>query len=432
MSPLHATRTRTVLTIGIAALAASTTLSACGGSEDSGGSADTLSVLIAQPQEGAAKILKEEFEQKTGKTVDITVVPYDQIQSKATLDVQSGTNQFDVIQYWYTNVGALAEAGALEDVTDWIDSNEAIDKDDFLPNLLDAYTVYDGRNYGLPIDGDTHVLFYNKEIFERNGITEPPTTWEEYAQVAAKITEAEKGDGVYGAAELGAKNAFNIGSTFFNRLATFSAEPIDSQRPDLSTPEAEAAAESMLDLAPAALPSPLEIGFEQALPQFLGGKVAMMEFWTDLGVFAQDPEQSKIVDAWGVAPLPVGPEGSVSGALDAGWAVGISPNAADQDLAKDFVEYATSAEANEQLVTTTGSGVDPIRRSTLDSAAYQEFAPDVAAVAAEVLPNAQPWPTSPMAPEMIASLNDNLALMLQGKQTPAEALAATEKAWNSL
>src|SRR5690606_34838439 len=130
------------------------------------------------------------------------------------------------------------------------------------------------------------------------------------------------------------------------RLATMIDGSIDPAMPQLDSAAAVEAAQAMMDAAPYALPSPLEIGFEQALPQFLAGNVAMIEFWTDLGVFAQDPEQSKIVDKWGVAPLPVGPNGQVAGALNAGWAMGISPNASDEDLAKQFVAFASSKEMN--------------------------------------------------------------------------------------
>ena len=56
----------------------------------------------------------------------------------------------------------------------------------------------------------------------------------------------------------------------------------------------------------------------------------------------------------------------------------------------------------------------------------------MSAVAAEVLPNAQSWPTSPEAPEMIQSLNDNLALMLQGSLTAQEAMDQTWETWQSL
>lgn len=403
----------------------------CSGSASDDEGAGTLSVLIAAPQEGAGKILEEEFEKTHDVDVTAEVVPYDQIQSKVTLDVQSGTSAYDVIQYWYPTVGALAEAGALADITDWVAEDGDIDQADFIDAVYQPYTQYDGKTYGLPIDGDTHVLFYNKEIFERNGV-EVPTTWEEYADVARTITENESADGVYGTALLGSKSAFNIGSSFFNRLATMSSEPIDSQMPQLDSDVAVEAAQAMLDVSEYALPSPLEIGFEQALPQFLAGKVGMMEFWTDLGVFAQDPEQSQIVDGWGVAPLPLGPEGSVSGALNAGWAMGISPNAADEDLAKEFVAFASSAETNEMLITTTGSGIDPTRTSTLESEDYAALVPEVAEVNEQVLPNAQSWPTSPAAPEMIQTLGDNLALMLQGNLSAEEAVADTWDTWQPL
>ncbi|QEW02145.1 extracellular solute-binding protein [Microbacterium lushaniae] len=428
-----ARRARRLTAVIAVASSAGLVLSGCGGGtgDDSGGGSQTLKVLIAAPQEGAGKILEADFEEETGVEVEVEVVPYDQIQTKAILDAQSGTNNYDVIQYWYTSVGALAEADALADITEWVEGDEEIDSSDFIEAITAPYTEYEGATFGLPIDGDTHVLFYNKAIFERNGV-EVPATWDEYLQVSKTITDAEKANGVYGNALLGSKSAFNIGSTFFNRLATMSPDPIDSQMPQLNTDAAVAAAQSMLDAAPYALPSPLEIGFEQALPQFLSGSVGMIEFWTDLGVFAQDPEQSKIVDGWGVAPLPVGPEGSVSGALNAGWAMGISPNASDEDLAKQFVAFASSKDMNEKLITTTGSGVDPIRTSTLESSAYTEFAPEVSAVAAEVLPNAQSWPTSPQAPEMIQSLSDNLALMLQGSLTAEEAMQQTWDSWQSM
>jgi hypothetical protein len=54
------------------------------------------------------------------------------------------------------------------------------------------------------------------------------------------------------------------------------------------------------------LPTPLQIGFDQANSAFLSGQAAMLDTRTDLGLKAQDPASSKIVDKWGVVPLPVG------------------------------------------------------------------------------------------------------------------------------
>jgi multiple sugar transport system substrate-binding protein len=415
-----------------ATLLAAGTLAACsGGSGSTTSGSKTLRVLIAAPQEGAGKALQADYEKSTGTKVKITVVPYDQIQTKAILDAQSGANQYDVIQYWYTSVGALAQADALDDLTGWVDKDKDIDKSDFIAPIYNAYTQYKGKTYGLPFDGDTHLLYYNKKILADNGV-KPPTTWDEYLADVKKITDANKSKGIYGAVMMGDKSAFNIGSTFFNRLATFSSSPIDSQKPDLTSPAALAAAKSMVDAAPYTAPSPSQIGFDQALALFLSGKIGMMEAWTDLGTFAQDPSQSKIADNWGAVPLPAGAGGKTAAPLDAGWALGVSPSAPDQDAAKDFVKFATSKAENLKLVTTTGSGVDPTRTSTLESDKYKSFTPVVAAALTQILGNAQSWPTSPNAPKMIQSLNDNLAQMLQGSLTPQQALDATEKAWDAL
>lgn len=437
------TRAQLLRRLGAAGLAVptlSTLLAACGSDDDKkastsagGGRADfageTLTFLAAQPQAGAARLLKAEFERATGARVRYTVVPYDQIQAKATLDVQSGAAQFDVFQYWYTSVGALADQGVFEDITDWVESNGDIDAGDFIASIYDPYSLFDGKRYGLPFDGDYHILFYNTEIFEEARV-EPPTTWEEYVDVAAEITAKLKRRGIYGAALLGRKTAFDIGSSFFNRLATSGGAAIVDGKPALGTPEALEAATTMQAVAPHALPTPLQTGFDTALPQWLAGRVGMMEFWTDLGAFSQDKSQSKVVDRWECLPLPVGRAGRKAAALNAGWAFAVSTAAKNRDLALAFIEFATSRQTNLRLATTTGSGIDPTRTSTLNAPQYKRFAPKVQEVAAQVAENAQPWPTVPQAPELIKILNDELALMLQGSKSPEVALEAIQSGWS--
>ena len=139
-------RPRALIGVGAVSLLA-LSLTACGGSSDAGGGTESkaLKVLIAAPQEGAGKILEQEFEAETGTDIQVEVVPYDQIQTKAILDAQSGTNNYDVIQYWYTSVGALAESGALADITSWVDDDSDIDSADFIQIIFGASTQYDGK-----------------------------------------------------------------------------------------------------------------------------------------------------------------------------------------------------------------------------------------------------------------------------------------------
>ncbi|WP_336644831.1 ABC transporter substrate-binding protein [Microbacterium sp. USHLN186] len=417
------------LVLGITA--AGTAACSSGDSTADGDSGGELNVLFPQTHAGASEILKDKFEAANpGVTVNVTLVPYDELQQKATLDVQSGAAEFDVFDSWYTEIGALADGDVIVPVDDLI---EEAGVDDFIPSILDAYSLVDGKRYGVPFDGDTEVLFYNKEILERNGVT-PPTTWDEYADAVQKITAAEKGDGVYGAAVMGQQTPIILMSTYANRLAGFGGSFLDEDgKPTLDTEAAIGAAEALKDVSEHAMPTPLETGFDQALQAFLSGKVAFMEFWTDLGTFAQDESQSQIIDKWGVMQLPVGGGAEKSlAALDAGFTLTLSSSAKNAELAREFILFATSAETNLSLITTYGTGIDANRLSTLSSDEYKEFNPQVQEAASASLNGVLTWPTIKQAPELFQSLTDALATMISSDGDPAKTMKQVQSEWESV
>jgi multiple sugar transport system substrate-binding protein len=351
---------------------------------------------------------------------------------KATLDVQSGANEFDVIDYWYTTLSALVEDGVVVDVTDLIERDRAeLQPDDVLASFYDTYTLRGGRRWGFPYDGDTHLLFYNAEILGRHGLT-PPTTWDEYLDVAAAITAAEKGNGVYGAAVLGGKAPVIIGSTFANRLAGFGGTfLLEDGSSALDSDAALAAAETLKAIIPHALPTPLETRFEEGLPAFLSGRAAMIEFWSDLGVYAEDPAGSQIVGKWGVVRNPVGGANTTHiSAFNAGFGFAITTGSAKQELAWELVKFATGPKVQEELLLITGSGIDPSRKSQLYGEAYKAFAPKLQTALAGQLENGLPWPTVVQSPQLQTILADELATILAGQKEPAEALAAAHAEWN--
>jgi multiple sugar transport system substrate-binding protein len=394
----------------------------------------SLNLLVIQPHTVSGNKLAADFEAATGAKVNVTVVPYDQVQAKATLDVQSGVNEFDVVDYWYPTKGQLAEDGVIEDVTAWIDRDKAqIQPDDFLPLVYDAYTLHDGKRFGLPYDGDAHLLFYNKEILDRNGIA-VPKTWEEYQAAIEKITAAESKDGVYGAAVLGGKHPIIVGSSYANRLAGFGGTFLKEDGSSaLDSEAAVAAAKALVAAGPHALPTPLETRFEEGLPAFLGGKVGFVEFWSDLGVYAQDPNGSQIVDKWGVTQIPVGGSNTQPRlALNAGFALGVSAGSEKKDAAWELVKFATSPAYQEELLLLTGSGIDPSRQSLLQSDKYKAFAPQVQAALADSLGQSLPWPTTPATPKLQQTLADELALALAGTKTPEQAIGDAHAAWQQI
>jgi multiple sugar transport system substrate-binding protein len=361
-------------------------------------------------------------------------VPYDQIRSKAIVDVQSGAADYDVFDYWYTTVGELAHQGVLEDLTGFIERSRDIHPGDFISSIYDPYTLVDGRRWGLPFDGDSHVLFYNEELLSASGFDGPPATWDQYVRMAAKITGDHPDGRVHGAVLPAQAAPIIIGSAFANRLAGFGGHFLDDKgRPALDQ-RAVAAASSLRELAPFT-PTPVKIAFDAALAAFLSGRAAMMEFWTDLGVYAEDARQSKVRGKWGVASLPVGGSNSKPvAALNAGFALGVSRASRDKELAKQFVKFATSKQINLELITTGGSGIDPTRRSTLSAARYASFAPKVQKAAQSALNGngAISWPTNDKSQELMEKLSDQLSLMLQGRKSPETAISDAQAAWEQV
>lgn len=392
-------------------------------------SGQTLKFMMINPHAGSIEPLSAAFAEMTNATVEAVKVPYDQITAQATLDVASGTNAFDVFEYWYADKEALVRDGVVADITDRIEAEkDLIDPDDFLGSLYDAYTLVNGRRYGLPYDGDTHVLFYNQEILDRTG-QKAPTTWDEYTSVVAAVTAAEKANNIYGALMMCKQIPIIICSTYANRLGGFGGNFLDdSGKPALTSDAGIAAAQAIMDAAPHATPTPLETEFGNSIPVFLGGQAGMIEFWTDLGTWAEDPEQSKIVGKWGVVPMPVGGSNTVNRpAMNAGFGFAVSTGSGNQDMAWEFVKMASSKETHVSVLTNNKTGVDPIRKSAIPE--YKKFAPRQGEVVEQAIGDAFPWPTKPETPKLMQALTDELGLMLAGSKTVEQAMGDAQAAW---
>jgi multiple sugar transport system substrate-binding protein len=407
--------------------------------QESGRSADftgrSITFVTVQPHAVASRYLASLFEEETGATVQVVDVPYDTIASQALLDVVSGAGVYDVIEIWYPSLGLLASEGVLVDLTEWYEEKaDVIDAEDFAPTITDPYTLWDGRRWAVPYDGDTHILFYNRTLFERFGIEQPPVTWDDYERICRAITEAGQAEGIYGCAIMGAQIPLILIGTFANRLGGFGGSFLDENgNPVINSPEAVQALEALIRQAEFALPTPSATAFDEAIGAFVTGRVAMMEFWTDLGQISDNPEGSDIIGEWGAVPMLVAKEGMESApALNAGFSVGISTLAKDTELAFAFLEFIARPDVNVRINTVTG-GLDPTRISTFDNEAYrQHVTPELADTARAALINATAWPTDPRWPEMAEILTQNLSAALVGDKTAKQALDDTQAAWERI
>ncbi|ACT00661.1 ABC transporter substrate-binding protein [Paenibacillus sp. JDR-2] len=113
----------------------------------------------------------------------------------------------DIIRTTPSNFIPFVKKGYLEPLDGYLNDEM---KTKFQPALVDKSNMMNGQIYSLPNYGYSSRLIYNVDLFEKAGITSPPTTLNDMVEVAKKLTEAGKDIGAYGFAInfKGADNSF--------------------------------------------------------------------------------------------------------------------------------------------------------------------------------------------------------------------------------
>ena len=83
--------------------------------------------------------------------------------------------------------------------------NTAKLKDTFTPGTWNSVNI-NGGLYAMPADSGPMAYFYDKDVFDKAGISEPPTTWDEFYEDAKKI----RATGSYIAKDKGAQRFMDL------------------------------------------------------------------------------------------------------------------------------------------------------------------------------------------------------------------------------
>ncbi|MDY7013636.1 MAG: sugar ABC transporter substrate-binding protein [Cyanobacteriota bacterium] len=126
-----------------------------------------------------------EFEaQNPGAEVRWVDVPWEAMDRKILSAVGAKTAP-DVVNLNPNFASQLATRNA------WLELNARVaprEKQEYLQNIWQASTI-DQNSFGLPWYLTTTVTIYNRELLEEAGVSEPPKTYEELAQVAKEVKD---------------------------------------------------------------------------------------------------------------------------------------------------------------------------------------------------------------------------------------------------
>lgn len=273
-------------------------------------------------------------EESLGREAIAHLTPSSGYATKMDLQLVSGTQSMvHGVNGWL--VPTYAGRGALRPLNDLIEDDPEFDHDDFFEPIR-RISSFDDRTYGIGFDVAPMVLYYNKTLFEAEGIATPhpeiAMSWEEFRELAAAFVKPNQYGFCCGPSiDDGISWLYSAGGNVMNTEQTEST---------LHAPEARHAIDFMVGLfTQDPVTPPIDnLVSTSSLANFLDGNVAMMQNgpWQVLNVRKADFE-------WDIAPFPAGPAGSLPRL--SGSCFGIPTAAKDVPMAWQLMKVLTSKQA---------------------------------------------------------------------------------------
>ncbi|KEQ06270.1 ABC transporter substrate-binding protein [Pseudorhizobium pelagicum] len=362
-------------------------------------SAETLT--IATVNNGDMIRMQGLTEDFTSKNPDIELewvtLEENVLRERVTTDIATSGGQYDIMTIGNYEVPIWAKQGWL---TELADLGDDYDVDDLLPSIRGGLTVED-KLYAAPFYGESAMIMYRKDLFEKAGLEMPENpTWEFIGDAARKITDRSadiNGICLRGKAGWGENMAFitaltnSYGGRWFD----------ENWQPQFDQPEWKEALQFYVDLMKDAGPSGASSnGFNENLTLFQQGKCGM---WIDATVaasFVSNPDDSTVADKVDYALFPSKEGVDNNGNWLWSWNLAIPASSQKAEAAQKFIAWATSEDYAKLVASKEGwANVPPGTRTSLyESAEYKEAAafaePTLAAMnAADITkPTVEPVP----------------------------------------
>ena len=315
----------------------------------------TLTLVTVMPgpdRDALIRSMLQEFEAKHPNIkVNHISLPWEQSYQKLLTMVTSGQvpDVLEMPEKWASQFAALGVLADLEPyVTKWDRRAE------FADAAWDAGRI-GGTLYVIPWGFYERALYYRPDWFAAAGL-EPPATFDDFLQVARKLTDPQRGR--YGYAFRGGPGGWDNVQLWMLAYEGTGRYFDEKGRSLLDSPGAVEGLRAYTSLyhnrwAP---PDSVTWGFNDIVGAFYAGKAAMLD---------QDPDTLEAVvthmapGTYAVAPLPIGPHGKTFFQLGfPGWAM--SSRTPNREAAWELVSFLASPENSLRFDENTGA-IPPLK-----------------------------------------------------------------------
>lgn len=275
----------------------------------------------------------------------------------------------DVVKGGMTMIMSLYLAGVLDPVPEPIAEQV---RETFFPVAVESVTV-DGKLIAIPMEGNSTALMVNQRRLHEKGVAEVPPTWDEFAEVARRITEYDSDGNVATPALVEPGVDWSMSYFVLGMLKAEGAQLIDAEgNLGLATPAARRAVER---LTSAIIEKPfLALGWNNH-SRFTNGEIpfGLAYPWWYNGIVQSNQD----VDTFRTTLIPAGSQGYGSAFYSHGYAVPESSE--NRDEAWRFLAWLATNE-KEGEGTPLGHiasriNVLPITRTDLTSIHFSNVMP---------------------------------------------------------
>jgi putative chitobiose transport system substrate-binding protein len=379
--------------------------------------------LEAQFKDYFDQLIAQFEKENPGVQVRWVDVPWADMQSKILTAVSAGTAP-DVVNLNPDFAAQLAGRNA------WLELDDRItetDKAQYLPNIWKASTLQD-KSFGLPWYLSTSVTIYNKDLLQQAGVSQPPATYEELAQVAKQVKDKT------------GKYAFFVtvvpedSAEVLQSMVQMGVTLLDDQgKAAFNTPEGKAAFQYWTDLYKQGL-LPKEVltqGHRRAIDLYQAGETALLstgpQFLKTIATNAP-----AVAQVSGVAPQISGKTNKKNVAV---MNLVIPRNTDQPDAALKFALFVTN-NAN-QLSFAKAANVLPSTVAALEDSYFTQVAADAPAldvarsISAQQMKDAEVLlPNSKDIKELQKIVYDNLQAAMLDEKSVDQAVADAAAEWD--
>jgi ABC-type glycerol-3-phosphate transport system substrate-binding protein len=365
------------------------------------------------PWESATKDAATRWGQTTSGTLNVNAIPYENLQTKESLDLSSGTGSFDILYVHPTWFGQYAASGGLAPINGYLSDvsmNPAgFSTSDYIPNILNQ-GKYNGTQYCLQDQISTILVAYRKDLYQQAGLS-APTSWTDLLTNAPKLAKS----GIAGLAIPG--KAIGDVSDIMSSLITaegswwFNAKG----KASLDVNAATQAVQFYIDASKLSPSGMLNMHYDDVTTLAAqGGAAQVITLSTELA-WLNDPAKSKTVGNWAYAPLAI--NGKAGGELIY-WNWCINKSSKNAKAAYSFLQWYTSTPEQAKFAPRAATGAATASFYTDQSLAQSlPFLPAMQLA----LANSNAQPSLASWPKLQDQIEHDVQAALSGSTTAAQA-----------